>query len=145
MHRNFWTILAVFASIFALAWFLNRAKTRALMEQRAALSAEPLPEGAGPSAAGSSNDEEAAETPTLDEHSDRASAADHAVAAPVADSINRNPPNGFLFAGRGKFQLYRQGDITWRLDTDTGQACILFATDEQWHTSRVFEHGCRGT
>ena len=47
-----------------------------------------------------------------------------------------------LFAGTGKYQLYRQGDITWRLDTDTGWACILFATDAQWAKPRVYQHGC---
>jgi hypothetical protein len=58
------------------------------------------------------------------------------------DTISRNPPNGMIFAGSGKYQLYRQGDITWRLDTDRGWACILFATDVQWAKPRVFEHGC---
>ena len=61
---------------------------------------------------------------------------------PSGDTISRNPPNGMIFAGAGKYQLYRQGDITWRLDTDTGWACVLFATDTQWAKARVFEHGC---
>lgn len=62
--------------------------------------------------------------------------------APTGDSIPRNPPNGLAFAGAGKFQLYRQGDITWRLDTQTGNTCILFATDAQWRRSRVYQSGC---
>lgn len=61
---------------------------------------------------------------------------------PSTDTIPRNPPNGMIFAGTGKYQLYRQGDITWRLNTDTGWACILFATDAQWSRSRVFDQGC---
>jgi hypothetical protein len=61
---------------------------------------------------------------------------------PSTDTIPRNPPNGMIFAGTGKYQLYRQGDITWRLDTDTGWACILFATEAQWAKSRVYDHGC---
>jgi hypothetical protein len=61
---------------------------------------------------------------------------------PSADSNPRNPPNGMIFAGRGKYQLYRQGDITWRLNTDNGQACILFATDAEWSQPRVFQQGC---
>jgi len=65
-----------------------------------------------------------------------------AEAPPDSDSIPRNPPNGLAFAGSGKFQLYRQGDITWRLDTQSGSACILFATDAQWHRTRVFQAGC---
>jgi hypothetical protein len=63
-------------------------------------------------------------------------------AIPASDTIRRNPPNGQLFAGSGRFQLYRQGDITWRVDTQTGHACILFATDAQWSQARVFDHGC---
>ena len=58
------------------------------------------------------------------------------------DTIPRNPPNGLVFAGSGKYQLYRQGDITWRLDTETGESCILFATDAQWSRTRVFQNGC---
>ena len=47
-----------------------------------------------------------------------------------------------IFSGSGLYQLYRQGDITWRLNTDTGDACILFATDAQWRQWRVYQHGC---
>jgi len=65
-----------------------------------------------------------------------------AVEVPASDSIPRNPPSGLIFAGAGKYQLYRQGDITWRLDTDTGRACIIFATDNQWSRTRVYDQGC---
>jgi len=61
---------------------------------------------------------------------------------PTTDSIPANPPNGMVFAGTGKYQLYRQGSITWRLDTDNGHACIIFATDEEWRKQRVYSHGC---
>ena len=47
-----------------------------------------------------------------------------------------------IFAGTGKYQLYRQGDLTWRLNTNTGDACILFATDALWRQQRVYQHGC---
>ncbi|HXE09396.1 MAG TPA: hypothetical protein VN612_15945 [Acidobacteriaceae bacterium] len=65
-----------------------------------------------------------------------------AIAIPTSDSIPRNPPNGLIFAGAGKYQLYRQGDITWRLNTNTGRSCIIFATDTQWAKVRVWESGC---
>ena len=68
--------------------------------------------------------------------------AQRPAAIPASDTIRRNPPNGQLFAGSGRFQLYRQGDITWRLDTQTGHACILFASDAQWSNTRVFDRGC---
>ena len=56
--------------------------------------------------------------------------------------ISANPPNGTVFAGRGKYQLYRQGDLTWRLNTETGQTCIIFATDDEWRKPRVYRAGC---
>lgn len=65
-----------------------------------------------------------------------------ALEVPTSDTIPRNPPSGLIFAGAGKYQLYRQGDITWRLDTDTGRACIIFATDAQWSRNRVYDQGC---
>jgi hypothetical protein len=66
------------------------------------------------------------------------------IAAPAADSIDRNPPNGMVFAGTGPYQVYRQGDLTWRLNTQNGQACIIFATDSEWRKARVYHNGCRG-
>jgi hypothetical protein len=52
------------------------------------------------------------------------------------------PPSGMMFSGVGRYQLYRQGDITWRLDTETGKTCIVFATDEEWTKPRVYRNGC---
>jgi hypothetical protein len=66
------------------------------------------------------------------------------ITAPAADSIDRNPPNGMVFAGTGRYQVYRQGDLTWRLNTDSGQACIIFATDSEWRKARVYRNGCNG-
>jgi hypothetical protein len=61
---------------------------------------------------------------------------------PATDTIPANPTNGMVFAGTGRYQLYRQGSITWRLDTDNGHTCIIFATDEEWRKARVYSHGC---
>ena len=60
----------------------------------------------------------------------------------AGDSISPNPPNGMVFAGKGKYQLYRQGNLTWRLNTETGQTCIIFATDEEWKKPKVYRAGC---
>ncbi len=65
--------------------------------------------------------------------------------APTGDTISANPPNGMMFAGRGKYQVYRQGNITWRVNTETGQTCVLFATDEEWKKPRVYRAGCGST
>jgi hypothetical protein len=62
--------------------------------------------------------------------------------APPSDTLGPNAPNGVHFSGSGKYLLYRQGDITYRLDTDTGFSCVLFATDEQWKKPRVYRDGC---
>ena len=65
-----------------------------------------------------------------------------AATPPPADSIDPNPPNGMRFSGSGRYQLYRQGNITWRLDTNTGSSCIIFATDEEWKKPRVRHDAC---
>jgi hypothetical protein len=62
--------------------------------------------------------------------------------APATDTISPNPPNGMAFSGTGKYQLYRQGNITWRLNTETGKSCIIFATEEEWKKDKVLRAGC---
>jgi len=61
---------------------------------------------------------------------------------PVSDTISPNAPNGLAFGGTGKFQWYRQGNLTWRIDTSSGSSCIAFATMEEWRKSIVISHGC---
>jgi hypothetical protein len=63
--------------------------------------------------------------------------------ADTEDTIGADPPNGMVFAGTGRFQIYRQGNLTWRVNTDSGTACVLFATDAEWRKSKVYSHGCR--
>lgn len=65
--------------------------------------------------------------------------------AASTDSLPAQPTEGEKFGtGNGRYQLYRQGDMTWRLNVETGESCILLATDEQWHKERVYRSGCRG-
>jgi len=61
---------------------------------------------------------------------------------PVSDTIAPNPPNGLAFGGTGKFQWYRQGNLTWRVNTASGSTCIAFATMEEWQKPIVYSHGC---
>lgn len=61
---------------------------------------------------------------------------------PVADTVAPNPPNGMLFGGKGNFQWYRQGNLTWRVDTVSGRSCIVYATMEEWQKQIVYSHGC---
>lgn len=74
---------------------------------------------------------------------DAASAPNTAI--PATDSIAPNPPNGVAFGRNGHFQVYRQGDITWRLNTVTGTTCVLFATDAQWRQPRIRHAACRNS
>jgi len=61
---------------------------------------------------------------------------------PATDSVAPNPMNGMRFAGSGSYQWYRQGNLTWRVDTTTGRSCIIYATMEEWRKQIVMSHGC---
>jgi hypothetical protein len=61
---------------------------------------------------------------------------------PTSDSVPPNPPNGARFAGSGTYQWYRQGNLTWRVNTVSGHSCIDYATIEEWHKPIVSSHGC---
>src|ERR1700751_17158 len=36
-------------------------------------------------------------------------------AAATGDTVGANPPDGAKYLGTGRYQLYRQGNITWRI------------------------------
>jgi hypothetical protein len=61
---------------------------------------------------------------------------------PTSDSIAPNPPNHVAFGGTGKYMWYRQGDLTWRVNSDTGMSCIAFATLAEWSRPIVYQNGC---
>jgi hypothetical protein len=61
---------------------------------------------------------------------------------PTRDTVPPYPPNGVRFAGSGAYQWYRQGNLTWRVDTVSGRSCIAYATIEEWRKRLVMEHGC---
>lgn len=126
MKQIFWVLMIVAVFIYGTVWYSHRAKTHAANSGKAPVHEQT----AAPGAANATNAQTGAQTPG------------GAVKPPASDTILRNPPNGTIFAGSGKYQLYRQGDITWRLNTDTGDACVLFATDAQWRKQQVYNHGC---
>jgi hypothetical protein len=150
-------VIVVFAIIgLGVVWQKHRDRARALSSGEAYVrdqpttTPQPLPSPAAPQ---SSSGDEIATTATpqpaapagsgvQENQGSRAANSTPANVLPGGDTIPRNPPNGLAFAGSGKFQLYRQGDITWRLNTQTGDACILFATDMQWRHARVYQSGC---
>lgn len=61
---------------------------------------------------------------------------------PASDSVPPNPANGARFTGSGSYQWYRQGNLTWRVDTVSGRSCIDYATLEEWRKQIVSSHGC---
>lgn len=71
-----------------------------------------------------------------------ASAGSPATVPPAGDSLARNSPNGVGFGGSGRYQWYRQGDLTWRIDTGSGAMCVAFATMPEWRKPNVYSHGC---
>ncbi len=58
------------------------------------------------------------------------------------DSLPPNAPNGVGFSGTGAYQWYRQGDLTWRVDSKSGASCVDYATMEEWSKPIVYTHGC---
>ena len=136
-------LLALIALVvLGVAWHRHRARMRALasgevfVRDQPSGPAKPLPPAQAPA------ENEIATTATPQPASPAQPPTEPTAQVPTSDSIPRNPPNGLAFAGSGKFQLYRQGDITWRLNTQTGETCILFATDAQWRLHRVYQAGC---
>jgi hypothetical protein len=55
--------------------------------------------------------------------------------SPLAPVLSESSP--------GRFQVYRQGDLTWRLDTQTGETCVLLATNAEWRKPQIYKNGCK--
>ena len=144
MSRIFLIIILVCAVLLGAFWYANRSKNRAVNSGEVVVHDRAVDKGkdtADSTSAGQSAQPAQAHEPAAgDEANSKADDAD--MTPPTADSIRRDPPNWMTFAGKGKYQLYRQGDLTWRLNTDTGDACILFATDAEWRKPKVFQEGC---
>ena len=47
-----------------------------------------------------------------------------------------------LGKGVGRYQIHREGWRTWRLDTATGQICILLTSDSDWKKPEIAMRGC---
>jgi len=146
MKQIFGIIMIVVVVILGAAWYISRSKTHGANSGEVIERKQPGEQAKTDAAA--TTDQTAGQTAPAGQTEKPATAPDTGtqggVAPPASDSIFRNPPNGQVYAGAGKYQLYRQGDITWRLNTDTGKACVLFATDAEWRKPKVFKQGCGG-
>jgi len=139
MKQIFWILMIAVAVVLATAWSIHHVITSAVNRRDMDVRSQSGQTSQNNAATVSGNQ-------PVSIHADGISQSAQPQASglnpPASDSILRNPPNGMIFAGSGKYQIYRQGDLTWRFNTDTGDACVLFATDAQWSQQRVYQHGC---
>jgi|GEM_PF-2040860 len=63
--------------------------------------------------------------------------------APAGDSRPPQPPDGKAYAGTGHLELYRQGNITYQYNTETGDTCVMYASLREWQNPLVVRHSCR--
>ena len=153
MQRIVRFFLIMVVVIVGVAGYMHWSKTRALnsgavhVRQQPADAAKPAaPDTASVGQPTQSADQSAG---AADAQSDQSQAQPQGAQSsvytlPASDTISRNPPDRTILAGAGRYELYRQGDITWRMDTATGQACVLFATEAMWRRMLVYQHGCGG-
>lgn len=43
----------------------------------------------------------------------------------------------------GRYQIHREGFRTWRLDTSTGDLCLLLTTEQDWKSADSMAESCR--
>jgi hypothetical protein len=63
--------------------------------------------------------------------------------APKSDSMPVQPPAGKAYAGSGHLELYRQGNITYQYNTDSGETCVMYASLREWRNPIVYRNACR--
>jgi len=140
MNRIFLILVLAVAAVLGTSWYIHRSRVRAMNSGDVFVREQPGDKA--PSANQPAPTQEVATNTSESQGVGQPSVHPQVTATPASDTIPRNPPNGTMFAGTGKYQVYRQGDITWRLNTETGDACVLFATQVQWSKMLVYQHGC---
>jgi hypothetical protein len=140
-------LMAVMAAVLlGFLWYAHWSRSRAMNSGEVRVRQEPgdttKPGSSESSQANQSQETAANQADTSSGDQSHLEPRNSVITLPAVQTISRNPPNGLVVAGTGKFQLYRQGDITWRMNTETGEACVLFATEAMWRRSLVYEHGC---
>jgi hypothetical protein len=143
MQKTFRLLLAASAILLGALWFAHWTKIRALNSGEVHLRPQPQNTPAQPASppADATNQPNPPQEVASNAPDASADQPQNGIAALPA-SEPRTPTSGIVAAGSGRFQLYRQGDLTFRLNTETGQACVLFATVSQWSKPLVYDHGC---
>ena len=147
MQRIFRLLLVASAILISGVWFIHWSRTRALNSGEVHVRQQPG-ENTKPGAPATATATDTANQPTQPQEVASNSGEpsrpqrDTVITLPASQTLSRNPPTGIVAAGSGRFELYRQGDLTFRLNTDTGDACVLLATEAEWRKSIVYDHGC---
>ncbi|HEY4378892.1 MAG TPA: hypothetical protein VGN01_01010 [Acidobacteriaceae bacterium] len=129
-------MVIVLAVVLAAVWYMHWSRNRALNSGEVFVRNADKPHTETPGSTAPASTQELADNGTA------SSRPVDVTNLSASDSLTRNSPNGIVNARPGRYQLYRQGDITWRMDTNTGEACVLFATEAQWRKTIVYDHGC---
>ncbi len=58
------------------------------------------------------------------------------------DEISQLRQDAQIGKSVGRYQIYRSGFRTWRLDTATGKTCVLLTTDEDWKKPDIALSSC---
>jgi hypothetical protein len=143
MQRTVQIALILVVAVVGVLGYLHWSKTRAL--NSGAVHVRPQAADTGKAAPETAAANQPAETASEAQNSDQGQpqgVQSSVYTLPASDAISRNPGDRTILAGTGRYQLYRQGDITWRMDTASGQACVLFATEAMWRRTLVYQHGC---
>jgi hypothetical protein len=70
-------------------------------------------------------------------------AASKPAVSALHQALKQSPlPPALSETSPGRFQVYRQGHLTWRIDTATGDTCVLLATHAEWRKPQVYQNGC---
>jgi hypothetical protein len=143
MQRIFRFLVLIVVVVVGVVWYFHWSRTRAMNNGEVHVRQQPVaaPEAASANQPAQPQDRSANPADSLADQG-RPQAQSSVYTLPASQSLSRNPPDRTLLAGTGRYELYRQGDITWRMDTATGQACVLFATEAMWRKPLVYSHGC---
>ena len=57
--------------------------------------------------------------------------------------LNQLKVDADLGKSTGRYQIHREGFRVWRLDTATGNICLLLSSDADWKKPEIAAQGCR--
>jgi hypothetical protein len=147
MQRIFRLLLVASAIAIGGFWFVHWSNTRALNSGAVHVRQQPAESAKSATPQNDVTQPDTATQPSQPQEvasnaGEQPRGPETVTTLPASRTISRNPPSGIVAAGSGKFELYRQGDLTFRLNTETGDACVLFATQSEWSKNIVYDHGC---